>query len=786
MNYYVYTNRTTSSEGECMIKLHTKNVPILIVFILCLAGTFQNTAVCLQGESLSSFETDLTHIIPTRALDEDSSYPYVIITSKHFENSNFQYLIDYKSQYIPATIVTIEEIVANPLFWVQGQYGDATSRSQGNPWIQDGEEVAANFSIFNDTQAKIRNFIRFAHGEWNTEYILLGGDVETLPVRMLYVNISGWDGGFILNRTIEAAIPSDLYYAALNGTWNNDADEHFGERKEYSTADEADFNAEVFVGRAPVDGKNDIAAFVKKVIHFETSEKPNTIVLHQSNLRPSGEPDTSVIPEACAQLIPEGYQIKRLYQKYERVTIEKWIQAFKEPHKFLVLHVGNGNYYGPTQSWYQLHYSHFGREKFTNFHVGMLYNEFFPIHISISCLAGNFYHTDCLAEELLLWSEGGPSACIFNSEVGCVKSEDALAYSGEFIEREFYELFQNNTEHLGKICQFAKEHFVEKVIEDPNYRWCYYEINLLGDPETPVFETREALPPPMVFVDDDYTDETPGWQTTHFATIQDGIDASLENGIVYVHRGTYHENILLNKTLSLQGEDKYTTIIQGKTAGNTIVVQANSSTVSNFTILSPSDEPSEQDCNGVFIPPDCEGNRIEHTIIMGHSGCGIHVHGSCRNLIDENIIQSNGYGICLTNDTHGLFETSVVVTCNNRVQQNIIKENEQCGVYLYATINNHILENNFINNGPQEGAMKGFNDAFFKVSRGNEWARNYWSEPRTSPKIILGTMGPLFPYYLDYSNGLIFPEIKYLAIINIGVPLPALDRSPMKEPYDIE
>jgi parallel beta-helix repeat protein len=769
-----------------MTIVHGKNVAILIVFFLCLGGTLQNTAVCLQGKPLSSPEIVDMQKSPTTVLDENASYHYVIITSKQFEKSNFQYLMEYKSQYISTILVTIEEIVANRMFWVRGRYGDATSRSGGNPWIDDGKEATANFSRFNDTQAKIRNFIRFARSEWNTEYVLLGGDVETLPVRMLYVNISGWDGGFILNRTIEAEIPSDLYYATLQGTWNDDCDQHFGERKEYSLSDEADFNAEVFVGRAPVDGKNDIAAFVKKVMHFETTEKPKNIVLHQSNLRPSGQPDTSVIPEACARLIPEDYTIKRLYQKYERVTIEKWIDAFKAPPKFLILHVGNGNYYGPTQSWYQLHYSHFGREKFTNFHVGMLYNDFFPIHISISCLAGNFYHTDCLAEELLLWSEGGPSACIFNSEVGCVKSEDALAYSGEFIEREFYELFQNNTGNLGKICQFAKEHFADKVVEDPNYRWCYYEINLLGDPETPVFETRKALPPPMVFVDDDYTDATPGWQTTHFATIQDGIDASLENGIVYVYSGIYHENIVLNKTISLQGEDKYTTIIEGGEMRNTIVVQANSSTVSNFTILSESKEHSEQEYNGVFIPPNCEGNRIEHTIITGHSGCGIYVHGSCRNLIHDNIIQSNGYGVCLTNDTHGLFETSVVVTCNNRIQLNTIKENYQCGVYLYATINNHILENNFFDNGPQEGVMKGIGDAYFKISRGNKWAGNYWSEPRTSPKVILGTTGPLFPHYLDYSNGLIFPEIKYLAIINIGIPLPAIDREPMQEPYDIE
>ncbi|MCK5258577.1 MAG: hypothetical protein KAJ69_03580, partial [Thermoplasmatales archaeon] len=234
-------------------------------------------------------------------IEPDPIYDYVIITSKDFENSNFQLLVDHKSQYVNATIIILGDILENSSFWVNGTYGDATNNSNGNPWIEDGKEVSINFSRFNDTAAKIRNFIRYANQKWGTRYVLLGGDVEFIPFRALYVNLSDWYSGYAGEVPIEGWIPSDLYFGCLDGTWNDDLDKKFGERKKYSIDEEADFIAEVYIGRAPVDNKYEVTTFVNKVIQFETTQKPRDILLHQSNLLPWGIPDTSVIPEACAQ-----------------------------------------------------------------------------------------------------------------------------------------------------------------------------------------------------------------------------------------------------------------------------------------------------------------------------------------------------------------------------------------------------------------------------------------------------------------------------------------------------
>jgi len=75
--------------------------------------------------------------------------------------------------------------------------------------------------------------------------------------------------------------------------------------------------------------------------------------------------------------------------------------------------------------------------------------------------------------------------------------------------------------------------------------------------------TQVSAQPAEVWVDDDFTTATPGWGTTHFATIQEGINAVAGGGTVNVAAGTYHEGLAINKPLTLEGENRDTTVIDG-------------------------------------------------------------------------------------------------------------------------------------------------------------------------------------------------------------------------------
>ena len=77
-----------------------------------------------------------------------------------------------------------------------------------------------------------------------------------------------------------------------------------------------------------------------------------------------------------------------------------------------------------------------------------------------------------------------------------------------------------------------------------------------------------AQPPSEVWVDDDFNSGTPGWNVTRFAVIQDGVTAVAGGGTVHVAAGTYGEQVVINKRLTLQGAG-VTTVVKPSAANLT-------------------------------------------------------------------------------------------------------------------------------------------------------------------------------------------------------------------------
>jgi hypothetical protein len=69
-----------------------------------------------------------------------------------------------------------------------------------------------------------------------------------------------------------------------------------------------------------------------------------------------------------------------------------------------------------------------------------------------------------------------------------------------------------------------------------------------------------AKAPGDVWVDDDFNSDTPGWNVTRFALIQDGVDAVVSGGTVHVASGRYGEQVVIDKSLTLQGAGATTVI----------------------------------------------------------------------------------------------------------------------------------------------------------------------------------------------------------------------------------
>jgi parallel beta-helix repeat protein len=117
---------------------------------------------------------------------QGSCVDYIIITSDGLKQS-FQELADWKMRKGIVSLV-------KSLSWIDEYYTGC------------------------DRQERIRNFIKDAHTNWGTDYFLLGGDTDILPIRTVDITGSWFPD-----------CPSDLYYSDLEGTWNENCNSIFGE-----------------------------------------------------------------------------------------------------------------------------------------------------------------------------------------------------------------------------------------------------------------------------------------------------------------------------------------------------------------------------------------------------------------------------------------------------------------------------------------------------------------------------------------------------------------------------
>jgi parallel beta-helix repeat protein len=382
---------------------------------------------------------------PTSIVDPADNYDYVIITNSALQSA-FQPLADWKNtKGINTTIVTVDNIIADPNY--------------------DG----------NDTQEEIRNFIIDAYNNWGITYVLLGGDIEIIPKRDFRDPVSSqpWK-----------IIPSDLYYAGLNGTWDDDDDSRYGE------PGEEDLFAEVYVGRAPVNTVEDVSRFVAKTIAYE-DDPPADYLKNTLMLAAKLDADTDggiAKDKICNDTIPEEWNITKLYESDITASVSATTEQLNTG-QHVVNNIGHANQYviGLACTDYEAYY--------TISDVNGLVNapKYFLFYTT-GCDANAFDYVDCIGEHFVN-NDNGAFAFIGNTRSGWyIPGYPGEGPSDKFDIEFFDELFINGTTNMGKTLQYSKENLAGDALEDSCMRYCYYTLNLLGDPET-------SLPTPDIWVD---------------------------------------------------------------------------------------------------------------------------------------------------------------------------------------------------------------------------------------------------------------------------------------------
>ena len=276
-----------------------------------------------------------------------------------------------------------------------------------------------------------------------------------------------------------------------------------------------------------------------------------------------------------------------------------------------------------------------------------------------------------------------------------------------------------------------------------------------------------------VHVNNDYNYTHPGWNVTHFDNIQDGIDNVDADGTVFVHNGTYCENLFIDEKLTLQSEDEDEwgndtngSIICGPTVSVLIIgVESSGTKIFGFII-------NNSAVAGILIL-NTPSVTISDNKIKSNSKKGIHIISSDGCIISYNNISNNDdFGIwigdsqdCKIEWNHIINHTGgieLLISGDNIIYKNHI-ENNIFNIWIEDnTEKNDISENNFIEKPNR------FRFAPRYRNSKNDWDENYWSNRR-----------PYLPFYV------VWGRFRPTTIPWFQIPCFQFDINPHDEKYEI-
>jgi len=177
-----------------------------------------------------------------------------------------------------------------------------------------------------------------------------------------------------------------------------------------------------------------------------------------------------------------------------------------------------------------------------------------------------------------------------------------------------------------------------------------------------------------------------GTKTHPFNTITEGIEAVTSGKSVVVAAGTYNEQLIINKSIALQGASQDNTFIIGSgLTGNLITIEADCVTITGFTI-----DGASSTAKGIYFNSYSSIN-INNNIIQNNISYGINYSNSSPTIENNNIKNNNYSGIDAGTGGTGIIRNNSLIfnqygirACGNsspEIIQNNISNNSHTGIY---------------------------------------------------------------------------------------------------------
>lgn len=341
-----------------------------------------------------------------------------------------------------------------------------------------------------DNQEKIRNFIIDIYANHPLRYVLLGGDDGLIPHRGFYVALVG-------EYESDPDIAADLYYCALDGNWNTNNNDLWGE------IGETDHAPEVALGRICYNNDAEIANQINKIILYQSSPVENRIKsasmvgeLMDATPTYGGDYMDEMIGGSgnhgyTTAGVPADWNIDKIYDR-----ISSWgssdILATLSSGANLINHLGHSNTtFNMKISNYQVTSSNISNDGVT---------ENYSVYFTQGCYAGSFdnrgvslysYGDDCIAERFTAIPTSA-AGMIAHSRYGWYVRGSTNGISQRYHRQYLDALFGEDIHELGYALVDAKIDNIPYIGTSPYMHYIAYATNLLGCPVTNVWTDSPA------------------------------------------------------------------------------------------------------------------------------------------------------------------------------------------------------------------------------------------------------------------------------------------------------
>lgn len=379
------------------------------------------------------------------------------------------------------------------------------------------ESIYANYTAGRDDAENIHMFLRWLKSQSSVlQWLLLVGDADVVPIRKLWAGAKNGYG-------LDDEYVSDYYYASLKNDWDGNKDGKYGDGTAIGLPQfEGHWTPDVYVGRLPVGNITELNISINDILKYVQS--PPIGDWMRTYMLWGGLMNAPNVPEYDPNSW-NAYKAKELMVK-PVIMNKSWNPNILSLYDYAQLPGGNYvfsedkmtrtaaksmfnagasilNFAG--QAYYSghalLHYNDplgtklIGAGGFTELFYGVdgeisTNGMKLPLVTAITCGAGNFAETayeDLTLERLLVAPNGGAIGLV-GSTGKTYRGEMPKSDGNWWLDREFYEIFFNNTFQPGRAMYKLKESYVSKILDETNvdhekFKAMLFGMNYQGDPE---------------------------------------------------------------------------------------------------------------------------------------------------------------------------------------------------------------------------------------------------------------------------------------------------------------